>query len=370
MREKATSTEETSPNPWVTYLKTNLRSDSYREYSGIKQHVIITGPSWSGKTSLIQSLQLALTGAAYDFNGRPSDAAIKAPRLLAAARPPGHEEISIDAVMDGWVYIWYMSEANKVAHIKTSYPIQFPVERALGLAGSSHFTLAKYFFEYFVPLELIDFPSFKGYYKPKPMFVGTLAGAFLKGFEQVSTLLRVEKKALAEQELAFLKEEDEAKLAVISLKVAGSQVKIKKLKGVVDICTKLIWEKVDEYQCLIQQSLVGYFPSHILGLLVIEVKGKKITLGLRRDNHLYTNFSGGEWAITAFFIALAAMTQSGQLERSVFTLPDRGYDQLTFTMIQSWIATFKICSWLYTTNNLKDFKQDDTTLINLWRTKK
>jgi hypothetical protein len=352
----------------VTEIRTNMRLPKGKRCLGLGQKVLITGPSWSGKTSILQSLQLALTGEVYDFGGRDMAKSVKAAKLLRATCPPEAKELDIEVnlTMDKLFheFAWKLGDTAKVNWRKSGDcpDITFPVEEALGLGGGSPLTLAKYFFKWFViDCEEPDYQSLHlGVPKQREMESGKRLLAVME---------HVRKKAYsAKKELEKLKGfPEEVRLAPLyASKIDHLAKQLKMFTDVQFACQETVfrhvWFGIDLIEKCINNKLPIWFGKCSLQL---DPDKQKLTVALTRKELTREVFSGGEWSVLAIGIALAAVQYQSIEHKVIITLPDRGYDKGTFLRIATWLKQYEVCTWLVTTHQYQT-PIDGYSVIDLW----
>ena len=338
----------------VTSLATNMRLPHPVVHTELSSKVCIVGRSWSGKTNLIQSLQLALTNAAYDFGGRDATRSVKSPALIRQVMGPQAEEIAITAVFGSQPYLWKVGTSGKVAWNPPSafQSVCFPVERALALSGSAAATVQKYLFEHFVCLLNETIPDYEGFDLGVVRRSSSLKLGRFRNTHVLLDVLEHLRKTLAVKKKTLKALEDQLRTAIVSnivQQMAHEQCKkqIEQLLRVSGRCWEIIQQELQVRIKNINQEINTYLPSWF-GSIDLDLTSGKVVL--TRDNIPRTILSGSEWAILGFAIALAATKSNETQEFCVFTLPDRSYDAETFTDILRWIRSFPICAWITTTH--------------------
>jgi len=97
--------------PYITKIETNIKRPGGAVHVGLEPHMLLIGDNGSGKTAILNAIELALTGQAHDLGGR--DAA-KATVLLQSLIPEGADELySIITFDTGASVEWRMQRGKK-----------------------------------------------------------------------------------------------------------------------------------------------------------------------------------------------------------------------------------------------------------------
>tara|TARA_R100001594_G_scaffold42369_1_gene74419 strand:- start:2329 stop:3588 length:1260 start_codon:yes stop_codon:yes gene_type:complete len=135
----------------IKSISTNIKTPGGLEVTGLGPNVFISGDNGSGKTALVNAVQLALTGKASDLSGNRKG---KSASLLEGLRPEGEEmlyarlELSDDSVAH-----WEMTPDGKVNHARSpglKEELCFPIDEAIDALKGSKETTLKFFCKYFL----------------------------------------------------------------------------------------------------------------------------------------------------------------------------------------------------------------------------
>ena len=144
---------------YITRIETNIRTPGGVTYDDLSPKVFITGPNGAGKTSIMNAIELALTGEAHDLGGRDK---AKTAAVLEGLIPDGEDRAyAYISLSNGTTAHWEMergkrpSRATHGSVVKT-YFLQPEVQAAL--TGSKATTL-RFLGRYFLSGEIGQEPN-------------------------------------------------------------------------------------------------------------------------------------------------------------------------------------------------------------------
>ena len=113
---------------YIQHVKSNLKRGVD---ATLGTRTIITGPNGSGKTSIQNAIELALTGSASDVEGR---AVVRKGDMLAKLGPPGEGVTTVATLEDGRAARWSITPNRKGGYFEPSHQplggvrVVFPVQ--------------------------------------------------------------------------------------------------------------------------------------------------------------------------------------------------------------------------------------------------
>ena len=113
---------------YIQHVKSNLKRGVD---ATLGKRTIITGPNGSGKTSIQNAIELALTGSASDIEGR---AVVRKGDMLAKLGPPGEGVTTVATLEDGRAARWSITPNRKGGYFEPSHQplggvrVVFPVQ--------------------------------------------------------------------------------------------------------------------------------------------------------------------------------------------------------------------------------------------------
>jgi len=133
--------------PYITGIHTNIKFPSSIVINNLSHHVLVTGANGSGKTALLNAVELALTGEARDIGGRSSS---RTGSILSNLIPPGESNLfSYVTFSDGTEASWVLERGKRPKHTPPPHKTVLIMKEILGALGGSKLTIARFLIRYF-----------------------------------------------------------------------------------------------------------------------------------------------------------------------------------------------------------------------------
>ena len=133
--------------PHITSIHTNIKFANSIVVKNLEEHIFVTGDNGTGKTALINALELALTGTAYDLGGRDK---ARSGTLLAELIPSGENSLySYVTFSDGTEASWVMERGKRAVHNPPPVEATFLMPEIMGALAGSKLVSARFILRYF-----------------------------------------------------------------------------------------------------------------------------------------------------------------------------------------------------------------------------
>lgn len=132
---------------YITDIQTNIKFPGSICLSGLSKNLFISGPNGSGKTALINAVELALTGEARDIGGRDK---AKASTILTGLLHPHEDSLfAVVKLSNGKTASWVMERGKRPVHQPVDGSVHFLLPEILGALKGSKATTARFLTRYF-----------------------------------------------------------------------------------------------------------------------------------------------------------------------------------------------------------------------------
>jgi len=132
---------------YITDIQTNIKFPGSVCLSGLSENIFISGPNGSGKTALINAVELALTGEARDLGGRDK---AKASSVLQGLLHPDEDSLfAVVKLSNGKTASWVMERGKRAVHQPVEGPVHFLLPEILGALKGSKAVVARFLVKYF-----------------------------------------------------------------------------------------------------------------------------------------------------------------------------------------------------------------------------
>lgn len=132
---------------YITDIQTNIKFPGSICLSGLSKNLFIHGPNGSGKTALINALELALTGEARDIGGR--DKARSAKILEGLLHPNENSLFAVVKLSDGRTASWVMERGKRPKHQPLDGEVHMLLPDILGALKGSKAVTARFLVKHF-----------------------------------------------------------------------------------------------------------------------------------------------------------------------------------------------------------------------------
>lgn len=135
--------------PYITKIETNIKHPGGITHVGLEPHMLLIGDNGSGKTALLNAIELALTGEAHDLGGRDS---AKATVLLQSLIPEGEDELYSIITFDGQASVEWRMQRGKKPTVNWDFQIlktHFLMDEVSEALTGSLLTTVRFLMKYF-----------------------------------------------------------------------------------------------------------------------------------------------------------------------------------------------------------------------------
>jgi len=133
--------------PHITSISTNIKFPNSIVVKNLDQHIFLTGDNGTGKTALINAVELALVGEAYDLGGRDK---ARSASILVQLIPPGETNLySYVTFSDGTEASWVMERGKRPVHNPPPTCINFLMSEIMAALSGSKLVTARFILKYF-----------------------------------------------------------------------------------------------------------------------------------------------------------------------------------------------------------------------------
>jgi len=113
----------------------------------LSPHIFLWGPNGSGKTAIINAVELALTGEVRDIGGREK---ARSNTILADLMGPGEDTLfAVVQLNDGRKASWVMEPGKRPVHTPLEGKVYFPMPEVLNALKGSKAVTARFLIKYF-----------------------------------------------------------------------------------------------------------------------------------------------------------------------------------------------------------------------------
>jgi|15BtaG_2_1085339.scaffolds.fasta_scaffold09058_2 energy-coupling factor transporter ATP-binding protein EcfA2 len=132
---------------YITDIQTNIKFPGSVCLSELTPHIFLSGPNGSGKTALLNAVELALIGEVRDVGGRDR---AKSSTLLADLLHPSEETLfAVVSLNDGRKATWVMERGKRPVHTPLDGNVHFLMPEVMNALKGSKAVTARFLIKYF-----------------------------------------------------------------------------------------------------------------------------------------------------------------------------------------------------------------------------
>lgn len=146
---------------YITDIQTNIKFPGSVCLSGLSPHIFISGGNATGKTALMNAVELALTGEVSDIGGR--EKARSATILEGLMHPSESSLFAVVKLSNGHTASWVMERGKRPVHQPLPGNVHFLLPEIMGMLKGSKAVVARFLIKHFghnCDVPSLDYGSF------------------------------------------------------------------------------------------------------------------------------------------------------------------------------------------------------------------
>jgi hypothetical protein len=146
---------------YITDIQTNIKFPGSVCLSGLSPHIFISGGNATGKTALMNAVELALTGEVRDIGGREK---AKSGAILEGLMHPSESSLfAVVKLSNGHTASWVMERGKRPVHQPLPGNVHFLLPEIMGMLKGSKAVVARFLVKHFghnAEVPSVDYGSF------------------------------------------------------------------------------------------------------------------------------------------------------------------------------------------------------------------
>jgi len=369
--------------PYITDIQTNIKVGSLT-LSDLSANLFITGPNGSGKTAVLNALELALTGEARDLGGRDK---VRSAVMLAQLAPEGEGPIYARVKFSsGDTAEWVLEEGKRPKWTPPPFTVRWLYPEIANAVKGSKAVCARFLVKYFSKdgAQLLEAEEKArkaasahnaearalkvaltrlGALAPKAAEHEAKAGilhaiVMLTGFQvqhglstcgtcgssDIPSKVLAERQTKAQAQLEAIggpPETHRAQALQTALEEATRSAEVHKTQAIA-LLDKM-YTFVETNREGLAQAITKYIPASLEGQVGIQLTKGAIFIGIQGEKgHIHTYISGAQFMALCVGIAGAIAVKSPQDELVVLATPDKALDHEYLKYVMGVLQTLPI----------------------------
>ena len=369
--------------PYITDILTNIKVGNLT-LSDLSENLFITGPNGSGKTAVLNALELALTGEARDLGGRDK---VRSAAMLAQLAPEGKGPIYARVKFSsGDMAEWVLEEGKRPKWTPPPFTVRWLYPEIANAIKGSKAVCARFFVKYFMAdgAQLLEdeekarktASAHNAEARALKLALTRLGGLSEKAAEHearagvlhaidILTSFQVQhgldtcgtcgSSGISEE--VFVARQAAAQERLEAMGGPPETYRVQALRAAFEESTRSaavhkaqatslldqMYAFVEESRAALAQEITKYLPASLEGRVGIQVTKGAIFVGIREETgSLHTYISGAQFMALCVGVAGAIAARSSQDELVVLATPDRALDYEYLKYVMGVLQTLPI----------------------------